>query len=99
MYDRGMGRFISRAWWRLWCSLREQLVAAILAVMILAFQLWLGMIPKDARSNAWWSLAWPYLILLFLYLVWHCIGAWFDLRKEDAVCAHDLRAFASDKLP
>jgi hypothetical protein len=74
-------------------------VAAILAVMILAFQLWLGMIPKDARSNAWWSLAWPYLILLFLYLVWHCIGAWFDLRKEDAVCAHDLRAFASDKLP
>jgi hypothetical protein len=70
-------------------------MGGVLAVLILAFQLYLGVIPKDVRSKAWWSIAWPYLILLVFFLAWHCIRAWWEIRQEDKEYIHRLREHAT----
>jgi hypothetical protein len=63
-----MERFVSRFRVRLLRSLREQVVAALLAVLILAFQLHYGVIQRADAPGAWWSIAWPYAILLGVFL-------------------------------
>ena len=89
-----MGRFLYKFRVRLLRSLREQVVAAVLAVLILAFQLHYGVIQKADAPGAWWSIAWPYLILLTLFIVRHCIGAWWEIRQEDREHLQRLREYA-----
>jgi hypothetical protein len=90
-----MERFVSRFRVRLLRSLREQVVAALLAVLILAFQLHYGVIQRADAPGAWWSIAWPYAILLGVFLLWHGVGAWQDLRREDAAKVQGMREYAT----
>jgi hypothetical protein len=78
-----MGRVVSKLRARLLHTLRGQVVGGLLAVLILAFQLYLGVIPRDVRAHAWWSIAWPYLILSVLFILWHSGWAWYEAKRDD----------------
>ncbi len=69
-------------------------MGGVLAVLVLIFQIRYGLIRKAEETGAWWSIVWPYLILVALLVIWCAIKTWWELRGEDREHAQDLRAHA-----
>jgi len=56
-------------------SVGEQVLGALLVIAILAFQIRYGVIkPEDVRANEW-AVAWPYILLIVGFLVFHLARA------------------------
>jgi hypothetical protein len=67
----------------LWSFGGEQLVGLILAVLILFFQIRMGLIPtKDIRTSALANVLWPYLALVGIYLAVHLVRTPWKLDQE-----------------
>lgn len=90
-----MGRFVSKFGAHLARAIGEQVVGGVLAVLVLIFQIRYGLIRKAEETGAWWSIIWPYLIIVALLVIWCAIKTWWELRGEDREHAQDLRAYAS----
>jgi len=66
---------------------KEQLVGAALAIAILISQIRYGIIrPGEIKANAW-AIAWPYICLFTLFLIYHFLRAplILDRNRQDAV--------------
>lgn len=66
-----------RYWRRYGTELRkstgEQVISALLALTIVIYQIHYGIITRDQTSGAYWSIAWPYVILVGGLLLWHLV--------------------------
>jgi hypothetical protein len=71
-YYRQLARQASKDLFRLGAS---QMIGAVIAIAIFAFQYFYGMIPEDHTLLAFESLAWPYLILIITLFLFSAIRA------------------------
>lgn len=98
------GRFPSMGYWtRYWkhCwvgvkkSTGEQVIGAVIALAIVVYQIHYGIISKDQVRGAYWSIAWPYAILVGVLLLRHLVKtpAEMDAERADEVeAANEARA-------
>jgi hypothetical protein len=63
-------------------SVAEQLIGALLGIAILVFQIHFGVIkPEDERGN-FWSICWPYVLLISGFLVCHLVRAPWKIHHD-----------------
>ena len=68
-------RLLAEAWKDFRIATGEQVIGALLAAAILAFQIYLGVVhPADVRAS-WWAIVSPYLLLVMALFLWHLIRA------------------------
>jgi hypothetical protein len=76
-------KFVSYWTHEMWRFGREQVIGIILAVLILAFQMWKGLIPaRDASMIAKATVLWPYLVLVGVYFVFHLVRTPWKLDQK-----------------
>lgn len=87
-------RFNGHFWGDVQKFTASHVIGALLTVGIVAFQVRYGLITHAQTSGAYWSIVWPYLILLGFILLWHCIQtpAELDAERGEALQAETLRA-------
>lgn len=81
--DRYAWRWINQVGRQLWSFGRDQAVGLILAVLILVYQLHSGLIQSaDVQKTGAETIAYPYLTLIGLYVLYEILRAPFVLNRE-----------------
>jgi hypothetical protein len=83
-------RFMRTLWDDFRVATEEQIIGALLAIAIFAFQNWFGLIPKGAVHANLWSIAWPYVGLVVGIFLWHLARTPNKLDQRRAVVIEDL---------
>ena|ERR1035438_849800 len=66
-------RFFGVFWAGLRKSTGEQVIGALLAIAVVIYQIHYGIITEAQVRGAYWSIAWPYVILVGGFVLWHFV--------------------------
>ena len=66
-------RYFKVFWAGLMKSTGEQVIGALITLAIVIYQIHYGIITDAQTKGAYWSIAWPYLIMVGGLLLWHLV--------------------------
>lgn len=75
-------------------STGEQVIGALLAAAIVIYQIHYGIITEAQMKGAYWSIAWPYVILVGVFMLWHLVRAPAQIDAVMAAEIEDLKSHA-----
>lgn len=94
MYDGGMGQFLSLFGGRIARQIGSLAMGAIVALLILVYQLRSGIILRAYEEQAWFSVIWPYSFAILGVMGWEALMTWLILRnRASAIGAEEAALF------
>src|SRR5208337_1076134 len=71
---------------------KEQVIGAIVVILVLFFQWYYGLVPQNHGWQAIKSVGWPYLIILIVFLILSAVRAPVTLDRERRASANNMMA-------